>query len=146
VIQQFYGHVGELALDPAGSRVIDAVFEGTRGLAFIRERIAEELAENEASLRESFVGRAVWRNWQMDLYKRRRGDWVKQSRYTAGNEGFQSFPEEGAPAQQPSQKKQLTAIEKARQRHAAEKAAKAKAEAKKSKVDKGKEKAEVMAQ
>ncbi|KAF2747500.1 PLP-dependent transferase [Sporormia fimetaria CBS 119925] len=67
VIQQFYGHVGELALDPAGSHVIDAIWQGTQGLAFIRERIAEELAENEAALRESFVGRAVWRNWKMDF-------------------------------------------------------------------------------
>ncbi|KAF2011713.1 ARM repeat-containing protein [Aaosphaeria arxii CBS 175.79] len=129
VIQQFYGHIGELALDPAGSHAIDAIWEGTHGLAFIRERIAEELAENEAALRESFVGRAVWRNWQMDLYKRRRGDWVKQSRYTAGNEGFQSFPENNGDA--PTAKgnkpgKHLTAIELARQRHAAAKAGQAK--------------------
>ncbi|KAH7085534.1 armadillo-type protein [Paraphoma chrysanthemicola] len=136
MIQQFYGHVGELALDPAASRVIDAIWDGTHGLAFIRERIAEELAENENSLRESFVGRAVWRNWRMDLYKRKRGDWVKQSRYTAGNDGFQSFPESNGdssatPPHQPhhsqSQKagRPLTAIELARQKHAA-KAAEAK--------------------
>lgn len=136
VIQQFYGHIGELALDPAGSRLVDAIWEGTHGLAFIRERVAEELAENEASLRESFVGRAVWRNWRMDLYKRRRGDWVTQSRYTAGNEGFQSFPEDlGTSPKKLSQGKQLTAIEKARRKHAAEKAAEAKAESKKPKAE-----------
>lgn len=128
MIQQFYGKVGELALDPAASRVIDAIWDGTHGLAFIRERIAEELAENENSLRESFVGRAVWRNWRMDLYKRKRYDWVKQSRYTAGNEGFQSFPEnngEGPPMHNHNSKtgKHLTAIELARQKHAAAKAA-----------------------
>ncbi|KAF1920499.1 armadillo-type protein [Ampelomyces quisqualis] len=130
MIQQFYGHVGELALDPAASRVIDAIWNGTHGLAFIRERIAEELAENENSLRESFVGRAVWRNWRMDLYKRKRGDWVKQSRYTAGNDGFQSFPESNGDssttpphrqshAQNQRGGKHLSAIELARQRHAA---------------------------
>ncbi|KAH8727148.1 armadillo-type protein [Phaeosphaeriaceae sp. PMI808] len=127
IIQQFYGHVGELALDPVASRVIDAIWSGTHGLAFIRERIAEELAENENSLRESFVGRAVWRNWQMDLYKRKRGDWVKRSRWTAGNDGFQSFPENNRnssatpPNQNHHQKggKHLSAIELARQRHAA---------------------------
>jgi nucleolar protein 9 len=144
VIQQFYGHVGELALDPSGSRVIDAIWQGTQGLAFIRERIAEELAENEASLRESFVGRAVWRNWQMDLYKRRRGDWVKQSRYAAGNDVFQSFPDnQGGAQKNGAPGKHLTAIEKARQRHAAEKAAKAKGE--KPRVEKGKGKAPVEA-
>lgn len=136
MIQQFYGHVGELALDPAASRVIDAIWHGTHGLAFIRERIAEELAENENSLRESFVGRAVWRNWKMDLYKRKRGDWVKQSKYTAGNDGFQSFPESNGEssatpphrqshAQNQRGGKRMSAIELARQKHAA-KAAEAK--------------------
>ncbi|KAF2272471.1 ARM repeat-containing protein [Westerdykella ornata] len=135
VIQQFYGHVGDLALDPAGSHVIDAVWHGTQGLAFIRERIAEELVENEAALRESFVGRAVWRNWQMDLYKRRRGDWIKQSRHTAGNDGFQSFPDsQGNSTEKPSHNKHLTAIERARQKHAAQKAAKAKEQPKRTKA------------
>ena len=153
MIQQFYGHIGELALDPAGSRVIDSVWRGTHGLAFIRERVAEELAENEASLRESFVGRAVWRNWQMDLYKRRRADWVKQSKWTAGNDGFQSFPESNGdiPANfRPT--KQPTAIELARQKHAATKASQAKQDNKKEKHsdkgsnDKGKGKAPFIAQ
>ncbi|KAF2846035.1 ARM repeat-containing protein [Plenodomus tracheiphilus IPT5] len=127
MIQQFYGKVGELALDPSASRVIDAIWDGTAGLAFIRERIAEELAENEGSLRESFVGRAVWRNWRMDLYKRKRNDWVKQSRYTAGNDGFQSFPESNVDAPQNNTQnragKHMTALELARQKHAAAKAA-----------------------
>ncbi len=123
MIQQFYGHVGELALDPSASRVIDAIWEGTHGLAFIRERVAEELAENESALRESFVGRAVWRNWRMDLYKRKRADWVKQSRYTAGNDGFQSFPESNGhgPSKQPG--RHMSALELARQKHAAAKTA-----------------------
>jgi len=96
VIQQFYGHVGELALDPAGSRVVDAVWAGTHGLAFIRERVAEELAENEAALRGSRSGRAVWHNWRMDRYKRDRRQWVVESRESAGLERFVGFPgEEG---------------------------------------------------
>ncbi|KAF1923602.1 ARM repeat-containing protein [Didymella exigua CBS 183.55] len=123
MIQQFYGHVGELALDPSASRVIDAIWEGTHGLAFIRERIAEELAENESALRESFVGRAVWRNWRMDLYKRKRADWVKQSRYTAGNDGFQSFPESNGATEHTQPGRHLSALERARQKHAAAKTA-----------------------
>lgn len=168
MIQQFYGHVGELALDPSASHVIDAIWEGTHGLAFIRERIAEELAENENSLRESLVGRAVWRNWRMDLYKRKRGDWVKQSRWTAGNDGFQSFPESngdssatppGSQQNGHSHKggRKLTAIELARQRHA-NKAADSKKKPKGERSDrhmsgssaagsnKGKEKAALVAQ
>lgn len=164
IIQQFYGHIGELALDPAGSHVIDAVWQGTHGLAFIRERIAEELAENEAALRESFVGRAVWRNWHMDLYRRRRGDWVLQSRNAASNDGFMSFPEpENGSSESPKHSqsngnknggRHLSAIELARQKHAAAKAAQAKKDHKKEKLatkassgssSKGKEKAPVLA-
>lgn len=93
LVQQFYGHIGAMALDRSASRVVDAIWDGTHGLAFIRERIAEELAENEASLRDSPCGRAVWKNWKMDLYKRKRGEWVRQSRIKASNDGFQTFSE-----------------------------------------------------
>jgi len=61
LVQRFYGHIGEMSLDKAASHVVDCIWEGTHGLAFIRERIAEELAENEAQLRESPCGRAVWK-------------------------------------------------------------------------------------
>ena len=93
LIQQFYGHIGEMAIDASASHVVDCIWEGTHGLAFIRERVAEELAENEAQMREQPCGRAVWKNWKMDLYKRRRGDWIHQSKVKASNDGFQSFSE-----------------------------------------------------
>ncbi|TKA65453.1 hypothetical protein B0A55_09671 [Friedmanniomyces simplex] len=93
LVQRFYGHIGAMALDAAASHVVDCIWEGTHGLAFIRERVAEELAENEAQLRDSGHGRAVWRNWKMDVYKRRRGEWIKQSKVKASNDGFQSFAE-----------------------------------------------------
>lgn len=147
MIMQLYGKVGELALDPAASRVIDAVWDGTNGLAFIRERIAEELSENENAMRESFVGRAVWRNWHMDLYRRNRHDWVKQSRHTAGNDGFQSFPESNGKSVVPQKGKHMTALELARQKHAASKAADAKKKETQAKKDtkKGKGKSAVVA-
>ncbi|KAF2144545.1 uncharacterized protein K452DRAFT_349637 [Aplosporella prunicola CBS 121167] len=131
MIQKFYGHVGELALDPSASRVVDAIWEGTHGLAFIRERIAEELAENEAALRESHVGRKVWRNWKMDLYKRRRSEWVSQSRNNAGSDAFVGFPDEkaeGRPSKAAGGGKK-SGIELARARHAAAKAKKEKSKA-----------------
>ena len=133
MIQQFYGHIGEMALDPSASHVIDAIWVGTHGLAFIRERIAEELAEHEAAMRQSHVGRSVWRNWKMDLYKRRRKDWVVESRASAGTGGFLPFPEEqngtseGGPKGKGKIEKEilegrhLTAIERARLKHAQEK-------------------------
>ncbi|KAF2400062.1 ARM repeat-containing protein [Trichodelitschia bisporula] len=117
IIAQLYGHYGELALDPSGSRVVDAVWKGTQGLAFIRERVAEELCENEAALRESMVGRKVWRNWRMEAFRRKRGEWVQASR-AAGADGFVGFPGEGEGEGGEGRKK--SAIEMARLRHAKE--------------------------
>lgn len=92
IIKSTYSHNFALAIDPSGSHLVDAIWLGTSGLGFARERIAEELAENESALRESPCGRKVWKNWWMDLYKRRRGEWVKKVRGEAGNDGFLSFP------------------------------------------------------
>lgn len=136
LVQQFYGQIGNLALDRSGSRVVDSIWEGTHGLAFIRERIAEELAENEAALRDSPCGRAVWKNWKMDLYKRRRNEWVLQSKNKASNDGFQSFSEldknlkkveitqdgQGQPARNNTANANgKTPLQLARERHAARK-------------------------
>jgi nucleolar protein 9 len=75
MVPKFYGHVVDLALDSAGSYMVEALWEATNGIHFMKERVAGELAANEAHLRESFFGRKVWRFWSMDLYSRRRGEW-----------------------------------------------------------------------
>jgi len=94
LITRFYGHTASFSQHPSGSHVVDAILAGTTGIAFMRERVAEELAEAEPMLRESKTGRMVWRNWKMDLYRRRRAEWVRQTKKEAGNDGFLSFPEE----------------------------------------------------
>lgn len=109
VIPKFYGHVAELALSSVGSYVIDALWEATNGLHFMKERLASELASHESELRDSYTGRKVWRNWSMDLYARRRGEWQAQAK---GTSDLQQEPE--------ARKK--TPIELARQRRAEEKA------------------------
>lgn len=126
LVQRFYGHIGEMALDKAASHVVDCIWEGTHGLAFIRERIAEELAENEASLRESPCGRAVWKNWKMDIYKRRRPEWIRQSRIKASNDGFQAFSEIEQRKTEGGARK--TPLQLARERHAQAKANQEKSE------------------
>lgn len=93
MITRFYSHIGALSLDRSGSHLVDAIWSGTLGMAFVRERIAEELAENETSLRASSFGRKVWKNWKMDLYRTRRAEWVRMVRGEVGNKGFQSFPD-----------------------------------------------------
>ncbi|KAF2214445.1 hypothetical protein CERZMDRAFT_110750 [Cercospora zeae-maydis SCOH1-5] len=117
LIARFQSNIGEMALDKSASHVVDCIWEGTHGLAFIRERIAEELAENEAALRESPCGRAVWKNWKMDIYKRKRHEWVRQSRIKASNDGFQAFSE--IEARKEGVRK--TPLQIARERHAQKK-------------------------
>ncbi len=75
-IPRFYNHIGDLATDTVASHVIDSLWEASAGLTFIRERVADELAQNESVLRTSVPGRAVWRNWKMDIYKTRRKEWA----------------------------------------------------------------------
>ncbi|KAL9103947.1 MAG: hypothetical protein Q9163_001053 [Psora crenata] len=74
-VQRFIGSVAELASDVVASHVVDSLWDGSSGLKFLRERIADELMDNESLLRASMPGRAVWRNWKLDLYKARRREW-----------------------------------------------------------------------
>jgi nucleolar protein 9 len=74
-VPQFSSHMKQLALDTSGSHVVDALWDATKDIYFVKERLAQELADSEHDLRDSFIGRAVWKNWSMDLYKRRRGEW-----------------------------------------------------------------------
>ena len=80
LIPRFYGHVANLASDIVASHVVDSFWQATEGLTFIRERIADELAQQEASLRASIPGRAVWRNWKMDVYKTRKNEWLNDAK------------------------------------------------------------------
>ncbi|KAF3931757.1 hypothetical protein ABW19_dt0210627 [Dactylella cylindrospora] len=70
------GSIVELAIHPIGSHLVDTLWMATsNGLKLQRQRIADELLASEPILRDSFYGRAVWRNWKMDMYKTRRYDW-----------------------------------------------------------------------
>ncbi|RMZ88062.1 hypothetical protein DV736_g4711, partial [Chaetothyriales sp. CBS 134916] len=75
LISSFYGHTIELATDPVGSYLVDALWDATSGLHFIKEKIADELAAHESDLRDSVSGRKVWHNWAMDTYQRRPAEW-----------------------------------------------------------------------
>jgi nucleolar protein 9 len=114
MVPKFYGHVTELALDSAGSYMVEALWEATNGIHFMKERVAGELAANEPQLRDSFFGRKVWRFWSMDLYSRRRGEWQAVAKGINADQ-------EGAAKKSP--------IELARLRRAEEKAKKLQSEA-----------------
>ena len=80
LIQRFFGHMAELATDTIASHVIDSFWAATKGLFFIRERIGAELLSRESGLRESIPGRAVWRNWKMDIYKTKKYQWISDAK------------------------------------------------------------------
>jgi nucleolar protein 9 len=85
LIPKFCAHILELAIDQSGSYFVEALWDGTKGLHFLKERLANEVAKHEAQLRESVYGRNVWRNWSMDLYTRRRGEWATKAKGVDGN-------------------------------------------------------------
>jgi nucleolar protein 9 len=82
-----------LATSKPGSHVLDALYTGTTSLMNLKERIATILQSHEAQLRDDFVGRVVLRNWMVELFGRRRGEWVKRVR--EGEEESKPFMGEG---------------------------------------------------
>ncbi|KAI9707666.1 MAG: Nucleolar protein 9 [Candelina mexicana] len=123
VVQRFFGYIGRLAIDTCGSHLVDAFWPATKGLVFLRERIAEELLQNETSLRDTLVGRAVWRNWMMDLYKRRKVDWIIRAKAEENTE----TTIRKQPLKVSSTTTGKTAIELAREKYAASNTKNAKA-------------------
>ena len=76
ILRQLRNHVVELALHPIASHVVDTFWAATTGLQFLREQIAADLLKAEPTLRDSYYGRSVWRNFKMDAYKNRRLEWT----------------------------------------------------------------------
>ncbi|KIY03255.1 uncharacterized protein Z520_01722 [Fonsecaea multimorphosa CBS 102226] len=111
-VPRFYGHISDLAQDLTGSYVADALWSATDGLHFMKERLAGELASNESQLRDSPFGRNVWKNWAMDLYHRRPGEWRALAK-GLGQSRTMAVPLKEAPGQE----RKKTPIELARERH-----------------------------
>ena len=74
-VPAFDNMISDLAIDVAGSHVVDALWNATNGSHFMKERIAKALQSSEAKLRDSMYGRTVWKNWHMDLYQRKHREW-----------------------------------------------------------------------
>lgn len=74
-------HVAELASSQNGHNLVNAIVEipskgKERSVPFhMKEAVMSKLGENERELRDSWMGRSVWRNWKGDTWKTRRGDW-----------------------------------------------------------------------
>ncbi|OAQ66473.1 rRNA processing protein Nop9 [Pochonia chlamydosporia 170] len=74
-------HTNELSTSQFGHNLINSIAEiPSKGKDFsipfhVKESIMQRLATQEAELRESWMGRSVWRTWKGDMWKTRRGDW-----------------------------------------------------------------------
>ena len=74
-------HVSELATSQFGHNLINTIVEvpskgKERSVPFhMKEAIMVKLGQHESELRESWMGRSVWRSWKGDMWKTRRSDW-----------------------------------------------------------------------
>ncbi|KAG8529207.1 uncharacterized protein KY384_005842 [Bacidia gigantensis] len=78
--QALLDSIVQLSTHPVASHVVDAMWTGSSGLNFLRERAANEIALNESVIRQTIPGKAIWRNWKMDVYKRRRKEWLEDGK------------------------------------------------------------------
>ncbi|KAH6900220.1 putative rRNA processing protein Nop9 [Thelonectria olida] len=81
IVNTIQPHIVELATSQFGHNLINAIVEvpnkgRERSVPFhMKEAIMAKLGQHEAELRDSWMGRSVWRNWKGDMWKTRRGDW-----------------------------------------------------------------------
>ncbi|KAI0517786.1 pumilio-family RNA binding repeat domain-containing protein [Xylaria bambusicola] len=75
-------HIMELANSEHGNKVLSSIIavpsrsDGISLPFHIKESIMTELGQHEQELRDSFIGRRIWRNWKGDLWRNRRVDWI----------------------------------------------------------------------
>ncbi|KFY35970.1 hypothetical protein V494_05435 [Pseudogymnoascus sp. VKM F-4513 (FW-928)] len=84
-----------LATSKSGSHALDAFWDGTQGLMMLKERICSILAESIAELREDWVGRVVLRNWMVELFVRRKVEWIGKVKEGEGGKTVAVAPKEG---------------------------------------------------
>jgi nucleolar protein 9 len=81
VVGMLSPHIRELATSQFGHNFLVSVVEvpskgKERSIPFhMKEAIMAKLGENETELRDSWMGRSVWRSWKGDMWKTRRSDW-----------------------------------------------------------------------
>ncbi|KEF62814.1 uncharacterized protein A1O9_00787 [Exophiala aquamarina CBS 119918] len=116
-IPNFSGHMVPLSLELTSSYVADALYAATDGLHFMKEKLAGELAGSETQLRESPFGRNVWKNWAMDLFRRRQAEWRALAKGQTAQDQAQGIGGSDRTGAGKSETKK-TAIQLARERHA----------------------------
>jgi nucleolar protein 9 len=74
-------HASDLASSPKGQNVLNSIIttpcksEGISIPFHTKETIMSQLGDHESTLRESWMGRNVWRTWKGDMWRSRPVDW-----------------------------------------------------------------------
>lgn len=91
LVSSLLPHVYELATSQHGSTVLNEIITlpskpaepNAPAVPFhMKENIISQLAQYERDLRESWLGRNVWRTWKGDMWSHRRHDWVRWAKET----------------------------------------------------------------
>lgn len=75
LLNKYFGTFADLACHVTGSRFVDTCWPATSQMKLYKDRIAQELVQDADIIRANHYGRLVWKNWHMDLFKNRRGEW-----------------------------------------------------------------------
>lgn len=91
LVSSMLPHVYELATSQHGSAVLNEIISlpskpaepNAPAVPFhMKENIISQLANYESDLRETWLGRNVWRTWKGDMWSHRRHDWVRWAKET----------------------------------------------------------------
>lgn len=88
LLNQFQGEIVNLSCNAYGSHIVDKLWGFTMKLNMYKERIARELVDQKEKVKESIYGRLVWKNWKMELFVRKRHDWM----FAIKEEEYEKFP------------------------------------------------------
>lgn len=101
VVNTLQPHVLSLATSQFGHNLVNAIASvpgkgKERSVPFhVKEAVMNALGAHEAELRESWMGRSVWRTWKGDTWKTRRGDWKAYMREVDVQPEVSSVPVRG---------------------------------------------------
>ncbi|KAI8922968.1 armadillo-type protein [Entophlyctis helioformis] len=76
LVRNFFGRFVELSSDKYGSHLVDKCWAVSN--MDMRETIAQELADKMTSLAANFHAKFILRNCKVELYKKRRDEWVER--------------------------------------------------------------------
>ncbi|KAG7128970.1 Nucleolar protein 9 like [Verticillium longisporum] len=74
----------DLALTQFGHNAVNAIIAVGTVPFHVKGTIMAALAAREGEMRESWMGRSVWRTWKGDMWKTRHADWVRWAKEVEG--------------------------------------------------------------